>query len=411
MTSGPFSRLAAEPHARARWRVLVIAPQPFYQHRGTPIAVLQVLHALSELGHEVDILTYPVGSSPAIAGVRYFRTVNPFRYRAVPVGISARKLILDVLLLPKLLRLMRSGSYAAIHAVEEAAFPAVFLGNNLGIPVIYDMQSSLPEQLTKYAAFHGKLVQRLLRRCEKWLLERADLVMSSAGLAQQVRSIAPGVAVEEWAFTGGPPSASEFSTAELRERLSIPPSSPVVVYTGTFEPYQGLGALIAAVPHVRTAVPGVVVVLVGAEGGGKDEILRQAAQAGLSGVIRLVERQDRASMPAFLALADVLVSPRLYGGNLPLKIFDYLAAGRPIVATDIPAHRSVLSEGRALLVAPSPEAIGAALCRVLQDRELAGDLSAAAREYADTHLGWSAFVQSVEGAYRQLGVGTGLEGG
>lgn len=398
-------RAAAPAEAGIRQRVLVVAPEPFYEDRGTPIAVLQVLHALSELGQEVDVLTYPIGSSPGIPGVTYHRIANPFRYATVPVGLSARKIVLDALLVVRLLRLLRARSYAVIHAVEEAAFPAVFLGGRLRLPVIYDMQSSLPEQMAKYSVFRGQRVQRVLRRCEKWLLQRADLVMSSAGLGQQVRTIAPGVPVEEWAYVSSAASTGEDVVRALRERLNIPATSQVVVYTGNFEGYQGLPALVEALPYVQAAVPGVVLVLVGAEGRGSDAIAQQAARLNLNGHIRLVERQDRASMPAFLALANVLVSPRSYGANLPLKIFDYLAAGRPIVATDIPTHRAVLNEERALLVPPFPAAIGAALSRILQDQALADRLSAAARDYAATHLGWPSFVRSVAVAYRQVGVG------
>src|SRR5205085_1818376 len=115
-----------------------------------------------------------------------------------------------------------------------------------------------------------------------------------------------------------------------------------------------------------------------------------------SGALRIVERQPRSEMAAYLTMADVLVSPRAYGGNLPLKIFDYLAAGRPIVATDIPTHRSVLAEDRAVLVAPHTEAIAQGILAVLGDRLRAQRLAAAARSYAQTHLGWNRFVDSVE---------------
>jgi glycosyltransferase involved in cell wall biosynthesis len=98
----------------------------------------------------------------------------------------------------------------------------------------------------------------------------------------------------------------------------------------------------------------------------------------------------------------VLVSPRAYGGNLPLKIFDYLAAGRPIVATDIPTHRTVLAEDRAVLVAPRTEALAQGILAVLGDPARAQRLGAAARSYAQTYLGWNRFVDSVEALYAEV---------
>ena len=72
-------------------RILVVAPQPFYQDRGTPIAVRQVLEALSELGYPVDLLTFPVGLDVEIPGLEIIRAPNPFGIRRVPIGFSPRR--------------------------------------------------------------------------------------------------------------------------------------------------------------------------------------------------------------------------------------------------------------------------------------------------------------------------------
>jgi glycosyltransferase involved in cell wall biosynthesis len=98
----------------------------------------------------------------------------------------------------------------------------------------------------------------------------------------------------------------------------------------------------------------------------------------------------------------VLVSPRAYGGNLPLKIFDYLAAGRPIVATDIATHRTVLAEDRAVLVAPQTEALAQGILAVLGDDVRSRRLADAARSYAQKHLGWNRFVDSIEALYAEV---------
>jgi glycosyltransferase involved in cell wall biosynthesis len=81
-------------------------------------------------------------------------------------------------------------------------------------------------------------------------------------------------------------------------------------------------------------------------------------------------------------LADVLVTTRARGTNTPLKIYQYLRAGRPIVATAIRSHTQVLDSGTAELVSPTPESIAAGLVRVLTDHEHARRLAAAASELA-----------------------------
>jgi glycosyltransferase involved in cell wall biosynthesis len=378
----------------------VVAPQPFYEDRGTPIAMRQVLLALSELGRHVDLLTYPVGAEVAIEGLRIFRSWNPLRFESVPVGLSLRKIILDIPLTVALRRLLAFERYACVHAVEEAAFPAAIYARQYGIPLLYDMQSSLAEQLGQLGPLSLRPTRWMLDTAERWLLSQSDMVVTSAGLAPRVRRLVPQVPVREWHFPSAPSGADPSDVARLRQSLGLTSDDRVVLYSGTFEAYQGLPELIGAIPLVRQRLPNATFVFVGAAS--SEPELASAAPHIESGALRVVDRQPRHEMPAFLALADVLVSARAYGGNLPLKIFDYLAASRPIVATDIPTHRTVLSEERAVLVAPRTDALAEGILGVLADPERARQLAAAGRQYAKTHLGWGRFVQAVSELYDEV---------
>jgi glycosyltransferase involved in cell wall biosynthesis len=380
-------------------RVLLVAPQPFYEDRGTPIAVDNVLRALSQLRYRVDVVTYPVGRAVEIPGVRIIRAANPFGIRRVPIGFSARKLLLDTTLMYATWAQLRRERYACVHAVEEAAFWATWLGERYGVPVIYDMQSSLPEQLVNHRMFRGTRVQRAMRACERWLLRHADAVVSSAGLLQRVAAEAPGTIAREWHFPTAPAMPAPSVVDELRRELGIPAGARVVMYTGTFEPYQGLSLLLQAAPRVVEAVPGTVFVLVGGDGDGAVAVKAEAEQRGIYGALRLLGRKPRAEIPAYLSLADVLVSPRIYGDNLPLKVFDYMAAGRPIVATDVPAHRAVLNERLARLTAPSGDALADSIAELLLQPGSAAALAESGRAYAVRHFGWYGFVHGVGSVY------------
>jgi glycosyltransferase involved in cell wall biosynthesis len=395
-------RLDAYRSTPAYRRVLVVAPQPFYQDRGTPIAVRQVVEGLSQLGYSVDLLTYPVGSDIQVPGVRLFRSLNPMRFRSVPVGLSLKKILLDIPLTFQLAARLRNSAYTCIHAVEEAAFPAVLLGRHHKLPVIYDMQSSLSEQLATYPGLRATPVRHVLESLEGWVVGRADMVVSSAGLASKVREIAPQANLREWHYPSVMVPAAKGDTDRLRRGLAIPPGAPIVLYGGTFESYQGLKQLIQAIPLVRAQVPDATFVLVGAENGSGTAVRAQGAALLEAGALRIIDRQPRHQIPGYLGLADILVSPRSYGGNLPLKVFDYLAAGRPIVATDIPTHRTVLTEDRAVLVAPQTEDIARGIVSLLRNPERAERLARAARLYAEEHLGWAKFVDSLGALYEDV---------
>ena len=105
-------------------RILMLAPHPFFQARGTPIAVRTVLEFLSGRGHQVDVLTFPEGDDLDLPNCRFYRVRQLPKIRNVRPGFSLKKVAYDFLLLTESLRMIRRRRYDAIHAVEEAAFIA-----------------------------------------------------------------------------------------------------------------------------------------------------------------------------------------------------------------------------------------------------------------------------------------------
>ena len=405
-TSNP---VASEPHPRedlvanggGTGRILVVAPEPFYTDRGTPICVRQVLEALTQLGHEVDVLTYPIGQPVPLAGVTIHRSNNPFRIRHVPIGFSLRKLALDTGLFARLRVLLSSGRYQVVHALEESAFGAAYWGPKYGVSVIYDMHSSMAEQMGSLLPFRNSASRSVFNRAERWLLNRATRVVSSAGLAKRVRTIAPSAQVTEWHFSSEIEPVEASKVTALRESLGIQPGQRVVLYGGTFERYQGLRTLLEAIPQVTRELPETVFLLVGVDGEQAASIAR-LTRGIRTEQLKLIDRQPRERIPPYFALADVLVSPRLFGGNLPLKIFDYMAAGRPIIATDIPSHRAVLTEERAVLIPPDKRALANAITSLLKDPARARRLAEAGQTFARKNLAWSTFVRSVNDLYESV---------
>ena len=100
--------------------ILFITPQPFLQWRGSPIRVKFDVEALTELGHKVDLLAFPIGEDPQIPCVNVIRIPNPFGISNVPVGPSLVKALLDFFLFFKALQLSYKKRYDVVHCVEEA---------------------------------------------------------------------------------------------------------------------------------------------------------------------------------------------------------------------------------------------------------------------------------------------------
>jgi glycosyltransferase involved in cell wall biosynthesis len=368
-------------------RILLIAPQPIYEDRGSPIAVCYTLEALSKLGYSVDLATFPVGLEVVYPGIRVLRTANPFRFKRVPVGLSFRKLVLDLCLFVTVLRLALRNHYDCVHGVEEGVAIALVIKAFFRWPVIYDMQSSLPEQLRIIRGLGRGPGRWLCLKFERLLVKYANCIIASRGLARRVLSIDPEKEVVECIFSGH--DALSFNV-DLAQRLGVF-KRPTVIYMGNFAPYQGLDHLLDAAAKVKTEIPDVVFLLVGGTEIEMALLAKAIRKQGLDNNVQIFARRPRCEVPEYLALADVLVSARTSGENAPLKLFEYMKSGKPIIATDIPAHRTLLSEKTAILVKSQAHALANGILQALRDPELARKVAQAALTAAQinetkTHL-------------------------
>src|SRR5262249_10478014 len=124
-------------------RILMIAPEPFFEPRGTPFSEFHRIRALTALGHHVDLVTYPFGTDVEIPGLRVFRAARPPFVHRVRIGPSLAKIPLDVFLAIAALRRGLRERYDAIHSHEEGGVIGIALAAALGLPHLYDMHSSL----------------------------------------------------------------------------------------------------------------------------------------------------------------------------------------------------------------------------------------------------------------------------
>jgi glycosyltransferase involved in cell wall biosynthesis len=382
-----------------RPRALVVSPQPFYVDRGTPIAVRYVLTALSELGWETELLCFPEGGDVTIPGVAIHRVGNPLGIRRIPVGFSPQKLVLDALLARVIRKRLVTGHYDVVHGVEEAAILLAALKGRNGPPLVYDMASSLPEQLAQKRLFRVPPLPGIFEVIERWVLAKAAVVVCSAGLEDRVKAIAPATPLRPWRFPADAPLASSAETLAARRKLGIPDTAPIVLYTGNFATYQGIELLCGAATRILGQAPEAFLVLVGAADDAEIAATRGRLPREHLDRVRLIGRQPREAMGGWLALADILISPRSYGVNFPLKLFDYLATGKPIVATDIVAHRCILDQRIAVLVPPTPKGLADGIVQLLANPAEAAALGAAAGRFAAEHLSWNAFVRMIDDLY------------
>src|SRR3954447_8155465 len=218
-------------------RILMIAPEPFFEPRGTPFSEFHRIRALTALGHHVDLVTYPFGQDVALPGLRVFRSLRPPWVRRVKIGPSLAKIPLDALLTLTAVTRALTGRYDAIHSHEEGGLIGATLALLLRVPHLYDMHSSLPQQLTNFAFSRSRLIRGAFLAMERFMIRRSRVVIViGRSLEETVRAIEPQARTV--LIENAPGSAEDVATAgqaaEVRRTLGVTASAPLVLYTGTF---------------------------------------------------------------------------------------------------------------------------------------------------------------------------------
>jgi len=380
-------------------KILVLAPHPFFQARGTPLAVRTVLEFLSSRGHQLDLLTFHEGENVDIPNCRIHRIVRPLWIRNIRPGFSVKKVVCDLFMFVKCLRMVRKNRYDLIHAVEESAFIAAAMQRFAGVPYVYDMDSSLAEQLVD--AYPGlQFAFATLRRCEAVAVRRSLGVLTvCAALEDVAHGHAPdkpiGRVEDTTLLPTDQPHSGNGHGAESLLQIGVDGASPVAMYVGNLEHYQGIGLLLEGFRHALIRVPSAHLVIVGGLGDDIAHYGRRAAQLGISSRVHFLGQRPISALEGLFRRADVLVSPRLKGLNTPMKIYSYLDSGTAVLATRLRTHTQVLDDRTAYLVEPDPEALGDGLAELLSDPVLRERLASQAKAYVQQEF-------TPEAAHRKL---------
>ena len=382
----------------------MLAPEPFFEPRGTPFSEYHRIKTIGSLGHQVDLVTYPFGRDVELPNLRIFRCARPPLLRRIRIGPSVAKALLDVALAATAVRRAAAVRYDAVHSHEEAGLLGVWIARWRGIPHLYDMHSSLPQQLANFRRARTRLLRKLFERVESAMIGGSRVVITICPALQDA-AVAAGAGDRAFLIEnvmGGDVGAGAGGTdggSDVRAEFGIGPDQPVVLYTGTFEPYQGLDLLFEAAARVRATHPDARVLVAGGDAAQVTDAQRRTAA---DGAVVFAGRRPPEEIPRFVAACDILASPRTAGTNTPLKIYSYLRSGRPIVATDLRTHTQVLDRETAALVEPEPEAFAAAIRRLIDRPDERARLARAARALADARYSPDAYVARTAEAYELL---------
>ncbi|MFB6346180.1 MAG: glycosyltransferase, partial [bacterium] len=234
-------------------RVLMVAPQPFYETRGMPISVFLRCQAMARQGCTIDLVTYPMGESKVPYKTNLHRIPNLLFLDHVPAGPSIRKFILDLILFCYLFVFLwgTDEEYDCLQAHEEGALLCAPLARIFGLPLVYDHHSNLGEitRDSSYAPF-----ARLMNGIENWGLALSDIVVCVIpALLESIQErvshnevyLIPDTAPEEIEDTSVDASLSSSVQNWLDEdKLTL-------VYTGSLAGYQTMDSFLKGLADCR----------------------------------------------------------------------------------------------------------------------------------------------------------------
>lgn len=372
---------------------LVIAPQPFFSPRGTPMSVYYRALVMAGQGVEIDLLTYGEGQDVDIAGVRIVRGPRFSWLGNVKTGPSALKIFLDIFVSLWAVGLLIRRRYDFVHAHEEAVFLAVLLKPIFRFKLVYDMHSSLPEQLNNFGWSNSNILRKMFTSAENSALKRSEAVITICpALAEHATALIDDPekhflienSIYEPVRLVNPSAASDVDG--VFEEISAAGIKKTILYAGTLETYQGIDLLLESMVFVKRDDTAAHLIVVG---GSEAQVAHYESMAdglGIDDVCTFTARVPQATAKAFTSKADILTSPRTRGMNTPLKVYELLDCGKPLVATRIYSHTQVLTDEVSFLADPKPEDLAKQLLRAATDAEAVESTVRRARDlYAELY--------------------------
>jgi PEP-CTERM/exosortase A-associated glycosyltransferase len=354
-------------------------------HSGYSFRSQEILRVQRDRGWRPVVLTTPKHEESwrgarsdieIIEGFQYYRT-GP-----VPGGENSIRALVGLLArtTARLREVVAREAPDIIHAHSPVlnAIPALRIGKEMGIPVVYEIRAFWEDAAVDHGAYRqNSWKYQLVRFMETWVCGRAhEVIVICGGLRDDL--IARGIAAERITVVRNGINTKEFQPAEADTRYLSEwklDGKRVIGFVGSFYHYEGLDVLVDAFARLASVRPDVVLLLVG--GGPMESRLKaQIADRGLSDRVIVPGRIPHERMRGVYSVIDVLAYPR-YATRLtesvtPLKPLEAMATGKALVASDVGGHRELIRHRETGVLVPPGDAraLAGTIGSLLEDRAL-----------------------------------------
>jgi PEP-CTERM/exosortase A-associated glycosyltransferase len=394
-------------------RILHVFDHSLPLHSGYTFRSANILREQRNLGWQTFHLTSPkqvncTALEEDADGLHFYRTPPPTAWASrLPVlnqwafmrATEKRLLSLARELKPDLLH---------AHSPVLNAWPAIHVGEKLGIPVVYEIRAFWEDAAVDHGTqSEGGLRYRLTKAMETRAVQRASQVVTicqglrgdliSRGIpSTKIGTVPNAVDIEHFSLSAG-------ADPELKARLGLA-GCRVIGFLGSYYAYEGLDLLIAALPGILEQAPDVRLLLVG--GGPQEANLKaQAAALGLSDKIVFVGRVPHAEVSRYYDLVDLLAYPRhamrLTELVTPLKPLEAMAQGHLLIASDVGGHKELIEDGQTGVLFRAGDAadLAAKAVAALNQSDAGAAMRANGRRFVESERNWANSIANYKNIY------------
>ena len=370
-------------------RIEIVCPYSFDVPGGVQSHILQLAEVMRGLGHDVSVLA---PASPEAKASLPDYVVSAGKAVSIPYNGSVARLRFGPAAHRKVKKWLAKGDFDVLHLHEPNAPSLSMLALQAAEgPIVATFHTSTTKSLT-LSVFQG-----ILRPSHEKIVGR----IAVSDLARRWQMEALGSDAVEI------PNGVDVQAIASAPRLpGYPRPGKTVLFLGRFdEPRKGMAVLLGALPALVRSHPDVEILVVGR--GDEDELREQAG--ALAGHLRFLGQVDDAVKASALRSADVYCAPHTGGESFGIVLVEAMAAGTPVVASDLHAFRRVLLDGEAgrLVAVGDPDALGAALIEVLDD-DAERERLVAAGTLAVQRYDWSVVARQIMRVYETV-AGSGVK--
>jgi glycosyltransferase involved in cell wall biosynthesis len=303
-----------------------------------------------------------------------------------------------------------------IHLIHErysgVAVGGALASKKLGIPFILEVNAEFFNQSNAQGAPVKGLQREVFRRKTRYCFDQADKIIC---VSEQLRTHL----VKKWNL---PPEKTitlecaadvdafgrDYDAKSVRRKLNLD-QEPVVIWIGGFYVWHDLDLLLESFSKVVETFPQAKLLMVG-DGKNRSSFERTVRERGFERSVMTVGLVEHAKIPELLSIADVAVAPAPLmgaqdgGTGAPLKLFEYMAAGKAIIASDVYQSASVIQDGvTGIMVEPgNVHGFAEAIIKVLSNKEERDRLARNARQRAVDKHSWEHYTELLEDIYRDV---------